>query len=190
MEAERELCPSEEELLKAGLQYGHPVRRANPKMAEYVAEERGSNQIFNIAKTRQKLKEAMAFAPKVAASGKRVLFIGTKAAARPTIAEQAQRCGMPYLNEPDPAAGYGVSPGQITSVSKESALGAVLIIEVKEEHEAIMETRKLGIPIIGLTDQADPDDVDYLIPGNDDGFASIRLVCTKIADAILAGKRE
>ena len=66
--------------------------------------------------------------------------------------------------------------------------GAVFIVDPKREHIAVKEVKKMGIPVIAVTDtNCDPDDIDYIIPGNDDAIRSIRLFCSKIADACIAG---
>jgi small subunit ribosomal protein S2 len=66
--------------------------------------------------------------------------------------------------------------------------GAIFIVDPKREHIAVQEANKLGIPVIAITDtNCDPDDIDYIIPGNDDAIRSIRLLCSKIADASIAG---
>ena len=66
--------------------------------------------------------------------------------------------------------------------------GAVFVVDPKKEHIAVKETKKLGIPVIAITDtNCDPDDIDYIIPGNDDAIRAIRLICSKIADACIAG---
>lgn len=66
--------------------------------------------------------------------------------------------------------------------------GAVFIVDPKREHIAVKEVKKMGIPVIAITDtNCDPDDIDYVIPGNDDAIRSIRLLCSKIANASIAG---
>jgi small subunit ribosomal protein S2 len=66
--------------------------------------------------------------------------------------------------------------------------GAVFIVDPKREHIAVREVKKMGVPVIAITDtNCDPDDIDYIIPGNDDAIRSIRLICSKIADACIAG---
>jgi small subunit ribosomal protein S2 len=68
--------------------------------------------------------------------------------------------------------------------------GALFIIDPKRERIAVSEARKLGIPTIAIVDtNCDPDEIDYLIPGNDDAIRAIRLFATKIADAVIEGKR-
>jgi len=66
--------------------------------------------------------------------------------------------------------------------------GAVFIVDPKKEHIAVQETRKLGIPLVAIADtNCDPDDIDYIIPGNDDAIRAIRLICSKMADACIEG---
>jgi small subunit ribosomal protein S2 len=66
--------------------------------------------------------------------------------------------------------------------------GAVFIVDPKKEHIAVREARKLGVPVVAIADtNCDPDEIDYIIPGNDDAIRAIRLVCSKIADACIEG---
>ena len=66
--------------------------------------------------------------------------------------------------------------------------GAVFLVDPKKEHIAVKEARKLGIPVIAIADtNCDPDDIDHIIPGNDDAIRAIRLICSKIADACIEG---
>ena len=66
---------------------------------------------------------------------------------------------------------------------------ALFVIDVRHEHNAVMEARKLGIPVVAVVDtNCDPEGVDYVIPGNDDAISAIRLFCTQAADAIIAGQ--
>ncbi|MBN2033675.1 MAG: 30S ribosomal protein S2 [Deltaproteobacteria bacterium] len=66
--------------------------------------------------------------------------------------------------------------------------GAVFIVDPKKEHIAVKETKKLGIPLVAIADtNCDPDDIDYIIPGNDDAIRAIRLICSKIANACIEG---
>ena len=68
--------------------------------------------------------------------------------------------------------------------------GAVFIVDPKKEHIAVKEVRKLGIPLIAIADtNCDPDDIDYVIPGNDDAIRAIRLICSKMADACIEGHK-
>jgi small subunit ribosomal protein S2 len=87
------------QLLEAGVHFGHRTRYWNPKMDQYIFGDRNRIHIINLEQTLPLLKDACAFAGKVAASGGRVLFVGTKRAARDAIEEEARRCGMPFVNQ-------------------------------------------------------------------------------------------
>ena len=66
--------------------------------------------------------------------------------------------------------------------------GAVFVVDPKREKIAVREARKLGIPVIAIADSnCDPDDIDFIIPGNDDAIRAIRLICSKVADATIEG---
>jgi small subunit ribosomal protein S2 len=68
--------------------------------------------------------------------------------------------------------------------------GALFVVDPRKEHIAITEARILGIPIIGIVDtNCDPDEVDYVIPGNDDAIRAVKLIAAKIADAVLEGRQ-
>lgn len=86
-----------EELLKAGAHFGHLTRRWNPKMKEFIFIQRNGIHILDLNKTHKLLQEALDEVTKVARSGKKVLFVGTKKQAQEIIKEEANRCGMPYV---------------------------------------------------------------------------------------------
>jgi small subunit ribosomal protein S2 len=87
------------ELLEAGVHFGHQTKRWNPKMKEYIFGERNGIYIIDLQKTLKMFKEASKFVQDLAAEGKIVLFVGTKRQAQDAIAEEAQRCGMFYVNQ-------------------------------------------------------------------------------------------
>lgn len=87
------------QLLEAGVHFGHRTRYWNPKMDQYIFGDRNRIHIINLEQTLPMLKDACSFAGKLAASGGRILFVGTKRAARETIEEEARRAGMPYVNQ-------------------------------------------------------------------------------------------
>ncbi len=69
--------------------------------------------------------------------------------------------------------------------------GAIFVVDTKKEHTAVLEARRLEIPVIALADtNTDPDEMDYPIPANDDAIRAVRLICSKIADAALEGRRQ
>ncbi len=89
---------SMKQLLEAGVHFGHQTRRWNPKMALYIFGERNGIHIIDLQKTVKKLKEAYQFVKDLSASGETIVFVGTKKQAQDAIKEEADRCGMPYVN--------------------------------------------------------------------------------------------
>ena len=89
---------SMKELLEAGVHFGHQTKRWNPKMKEYIFGERNGIYIIDLQKTLKMFKEASNFVRDTAAENRTVLFVGTKRQAQDAIAEEAQRCGMFYVN--------------------------------------------------------------------------------------------
>ncbi|WP_373598087.1 30S ribosomal protein S2 [Paraclostridium bifermentans] len=90
---------SMKQLLEAGVHFGHQTRRWNPKMAQYIFTERNGIYIIDLQKTVKKVEEAYRFTKEVAETGKPILFVGTKKQAQEAIKEEAERCGMFYVNE-------------------------------------------------------------------------------------------
>jgi small subunit ribosomal protein S2 len=87
------------QMLEAGVHFGHQTRFWNPKMAPFIFGHRNKIHIINLEKTLAKYNEAMGFVRKMAAKKGTILFVGTKRQAREIVAEEAQRCGMPYVDE-------------------------------------------------------------------------------------------
>ncbi len=217
-------------LLESGVHFGHQTRRWNPKMRPYIFTERNGIYIIDLKRTLLEIDATYRFVRDLAARGGTVLFVGTKKQAQETIAEHAQRCGMPYvnyrwlggmltnfatiqkriarLNELERME----EDGSMAALPKKEALklraereklvrnlggiremtslpAAVYVVDTKREAIAVAEARRLGIPLIGLIDtNADPDEVDYVIPGNDDAIRSIALITSVIADAVIDGR--
>jgi small subunit ribosomal protein S2 len=90
---------SMKQLLEAGVHFGHQTRRWNPKMAQYIFTERNGIYIIDLQKTVKKVEEAYRFTKEIAETGKPILFVGTKKQAQDAIREEAERCGMYYVNE-------------------------------------------------------------------------------------------
>src|ERR1700721_3808870 len=86
------------ELLEAGVHFGHQTRRWNPKMKEYIFGERNGIHIIDLQKTLKLFREAARFVSEQSGSGKTILFLGTKRQAQEAVAEEANRCGMFYVN--------------------------------------------------------------------------------------------
>ena len=219
-----------EALLAAGSHFGHLTRRWNPKMKPYIFGERNGIYILDLGRTSKLYREAADFISNIASQGGTVLYVGTKRQAQDAIAEEAQRCGMFFVNqrwlgglltnfstiqrslarlrELEAMITDGrydtLSKKEIARLDKErrklaknldgirgmSRLpDAVFVVDTRHEQIAVDEARKLKIPVIGVVDtNCDPDEVDYVIPGNDDALRSIRLFAAGIADAVLAGR--
>lgn len=90
--------PSLEEMLKAGVHFGHQAKRWHPKMEPYIFAERGGIHIVNLEETQRLLKESMDFVKNVVSRGGLVLFVGTKRQAQETVIKEANRCGMPNVH--------------------------------------------------------------------------------------------
>lgn len=86
------------QMLQAGVHFGHQTRYWNPKMGAYIFGQRNKIHIINLEKTLPLFQDSMNYLGKLAANGGRVLFVGTKRAAHDPIREQAERCGMPFVN--------------------------------------------------------------------------------------------
>jgi small subunit ribosomal protein S2 len=87
------------DLLEAGVHFGHQTRRWNPKMKEFIFGERNGIYIVDLQKTHRLLVDALQYVQDLASQGRSILFVGTKRQAQETVAEEAQRCGMPYVTE-------------------------------------------------------------------------------------------
>ncbi|MXY24218.1 MAG: 30S ribosomal protein S2 [Acidobacteria bacterium] len=219
-----------QELLDAGVHFGHQTRRWNPKMKPYIFGQRNGIYLIDLSRTAELMQRAEQFVMQLAASGGGILFVGTKRQAQDLIVEEAQRCGMYFVNERwlgglltnfttiqrsldrlkeleamETDARYeNLSKKEVARLQKEKRKlhrnldgiramhklpEAVFVVDTRREKIAVDEARKLSIPVIGLVDtNCDPDDVDYVIPGNDDALRSIRLCVMRIADAVLAGR--
>src|SRR3990172_3270099 len=140
-----------QDLLEAGVHFGHQRSRWNPKMKRFIFAERNGIHIIDLKKTHQALLEAQGAAREVTLEGERVLFVCTKRQLRPIVEAEAARCG-----------GFWVT---------ERWLGAMFVVDSRKELIAVKEARKLGIPVISIADtNSDPDIIDYPIPGNDDAI--------------------
>ena len=219
------------QLLEAGVHFGHHTRRWNPKMAEYIFTERNGIYIIDLQKTVKKFEEAYMFVRETAADNGNILFVGTKKQAADAIKEEAERCGMYYVNERWPGGmltNYKTikkSIARLNNLEKMKEDGtfdllpkkevaklikemgdlernyggiknmnglpsAVFIVDPKKEKNAVLEAKKLGIPVVAIVDtNCDPDDADYIIPGNDDAIRAIKLIASVLANAVVEGKQ-
>lgn len=217
------------QLLEGGVHFGHQTRRWNPKMAPYIFTERNGIYIIDLQQTVKKIDDAYNFIRSVAEAHGKILFVGTKKQAQDSIREEAERCGMYYVNNRwlgGTLTNYATirrrigrlkelrqmeEDGMFEALPKKEVaalrlemskldknLGGIadmpglpqclFVVDPKKEHIAVQEARRLGIPIVGIVDtNCDPEEVDYVIPGNDDAIRAIKLITARMADAVLEG---
>ena len=168
------------QLLEAGVHFGHQTRKWNPKMKKYIFAARNDIHIIDLQVTANLIEEAYAFVCESVKAGKSVLFVGTKKQAQEAIKEEAERCGMYYVN----SRWLG---GCLTNFkTMKSMPGVMFVVDPHNEDIAIAEAKKLGIKIVAITDtNCDPDQIDYVIPGNDDAIRAIKLISSVIANAVI-----
>ncbi len=218
------------QLLEAGVHFGHPTKKWNPKMGEFIFTTRNGIHIVDLQKTVKKFEEACAYVRYLSEAGGTILFIGTKKQATDTIKEEAVKCGMYYVNVRWPGGmltnfktirksiarlielermqedgTFALLPKkEVAKLLKEmedleknyggiktmeTLPDAVFVVDTHKEHNAVLEAKKLGIPVIAIVDtNCDPDDADYIIPGNDDAIRAIKLIAGAIADAVIEGR--
>ena len=222
---------SMKQLLEAGVHFGHQTRRWNPKMAEYIFAERNGIYIIDLQKTVKKVDEAYAAICNCIADGGEILFVGTKKQAQECIREEAERCGMYYVNQRwlggmltnfttiktriarlkelekmQEDGTFDVLPkkevaklmhemeklqknvGGIKEMKKVPDM--MFIVDTRKEKIAVQEAHTLGIATVAIVDtNCDPDEIDYVIPGNDDAIRAVKLIASKVADAVLESKQ-
>ncbi|AAM73002.1 MAG TPA: 30S ribosomal protein S2 [Chlorobaculum sp.] len=219
-----------EEMLRAGVHFGHLARRWNPKMKPYIFMEKNGVHIIDLKKTLVMAEEALKAIEAIASTGREIMLVGTKKQAKVIIAEQAERAGMPYVCERwlggmltnfstirqsirrMNAIERMETDGTFDMITKKERLmlirekdklvrilggianmnrlpAALFVVDIKKEHIAVKEARSLGIPIFAMVDtNCDPDEVDYVIPANDDAIRSIDLMVKAVADTILEAR--
>ncbi len=215
------------QLLEAGVHFGHPTKKWNPKMAEYIFTQRNGIHIVDLQKTVKKFEEAYNFVSELAQENGTVLFVGTKKQASESVKSEAQRCGMYYVDVRWPGGmltNFNTirrSIRRLKELEKMQADGtfdllpkkevaklvkemqdlersyggikdmdrlpqAMFVVDTRKERIAVLEAKKLGIPVVAIVDtNCDPDDADYVIPGNDDAIRAIKLIAGALADAVI-----
>jgi small subunit ribosomal protein S2 len=221
-----------QQLLDAGVHFGHLKRKWDPQMAPYIFMEKNGIHIIDLNKTSAKLEEACNLLKQIAKSGKKVLFVGTKKQAKDIVAEKAMKVNMPYVSERWPGGMLTnfvtirksikkmatldsmLKDGTAETISKKERLvigrtraklekdfgsisdlnrlpAALFIVDIKREHIAVAEAKRLNIPTFGIVDtNSNPNEVDFPIPANDDAADSVALILETIASAISEGLRE
>lgn len=217
-------------LLEAGVHFGHKTSRWHPKMASYIHSKRQDSHIIDLTKTVEALEVALPFLTKTAASGKQILFVGTKKQAKDIVKEVAEKAGQPFVTERW-IGGMLTNVATVTAQIKKlkdlerrmasgdlekrySKLevqryqeeidelnrkyggiknlsgkpGAVVVLDVITDANAVREAGVLGVPVVGVVDtNTDPTPIQYAIPGNDDAIKGLQLLLDYFAEAVTEG---
>ena len=218
-----------QQLMEAGVHFGHHTRRWNPLMTPYVYGVKDKIHIINLNKTAPLLHRALVALEAIAAAGGKVLFVATKHQAKGIVKDAAERCGQFYVNnrwlggmltnwttvsqsirrlkkmesDIENADKLGLTKKEVGVMTKEVAKlreifggilemhgtpQAMIVIDVPREMNAVREAKNLDIPTIAICDtNANPELVDYPVPGNDDAARATQLYCDLFVDAILSG---
>jgi small subunit ribosomal protein S2 len=217
-------------LLEAGVHFGHKTSRWHPKMAKYIHSKRQDSHIIDLTKTVEGLDAALPFLTKVAASGKQVLFVGTKKQAKDLVKAAAENVNQPYVTERwigGMLTNVATTSQQIKKLKdleqrmasgdlekrynklevqrfqeeidelniKYSGIknlngkpGAVVVLDIITDANAVKEARTLGVPVVGVVDtNADPTLIDYVVPGNDDAIKSLEILLNYFVEATVEG---
>jgi len=217
------------QLLETGVHFGHQTSDWNPRMDPYIFTARNKIHIIDLEKTVEKTKEAYNFVRDRVAEGHDMLFVCTKRQGNDIIKEEAERCGMYYVNyrwwggmltnfstisksiqrlkELEQMEEEGVferlSKKEQSRLMKEKYRldrglrgikdmkkipGVLFVVDVDLEEIAVREANNLKIPIVALVDtNCNPDNIDYVIPGNDDAIRAIKLIAAVMSGAVLEG---
>lgn len=220
------------ELLEAGVHFGHLRRKWNPNMAPYIFMERNGIHIIDLNKTIAKVDEAANALKQIARSGKKILFVATKKQAQDTVKELVQEVNMPFVTERWPggmltnfatirkavkkmgAIDKMATDGTFDNMAKRERLqvmreraklekqfgsiadlnrlpAAIFVVDICKEHIAVKEAKKLNIPTFAVVDtNANPLEVDFPIPANDDASKSIHIIVKLMVEAIQEGLAE
>ncbi len=217
-------------LLESGVHFGHRTNKWDPRMKPYIFTERNGIHIIDLQQTSKLLNHAYNVIRDAVANGGTVLFVGTKRQAQETVAEEAARCGMPFVTERwmgGILTNWSTmhariqeferlekmrDTGELDRLTKKEGLliqreitrlstrlsgirtmkrrpDLLFIIDVGREDSAVHEANLLNIPIVAMVDtNCNPQNIDFVVPSNDDAIRAIKLLVAKVADAVLEGK--
>jgi len=223
---------SMKQLLEAGVHFGHQMRRWDPRMKPYIFTDRNNIYIIDLQQTVKLIDVAYDFIREISSNGGNVLFVGTKKQAQETIKNEAERCGMFYINyrwlggtltnfgtirkrvkrlheleEMESTKMFEVLPKkEVISLKREKEKlekiltgiknmeklpAAIFVVDPKKEKIAVAEANKLSIPIVAIVDtNCNPEEINYIVPGNDDAIRAVKLISSVVADAVIEGKKS
>jgi small subunit ribosomal protein S2 len=222
-----------QDLLDAGLHFGHQTKRWNPKMKRYIFDKRNGIHIIDLTQTITLIDDAAAFLRDVVLSGKRALFVATKKQAQEVVKQAAEACGQNFMTERwlggtltnnqtirrsvkrmRQIETMGRNNNGVLSIHKKEASslrreleklqknlggvadmdskpGAMIVVDICREQNAVAEATRLGIPIVAIVDtNADPDPIEHVIPGNDDAVRGIKLIVDAFAKVMKEANDE
>ena len=223
---------SMKQLLEAGVHFGHQMRRWDPRMKPYIFTDRNNIYIIDLQQTVKLVEAAYNIIREISSNGGNVLFVGTKKQAQESIKNEAERCGMYYINyrwlggtltnfntirkrvkrlheleEMESNKMFEVLPKkEVISLKREKEKlekvltgikdmeklpAAIFVVDPKKEKIAVAEAIKLSIPIVAIVDtNCNPEEIDYVIPGNDDAIRAVKLLSSVMADAVIEGRKS
>lgn len=223
---------SMKQLLEAGVHFGHQMRRWDPRMKPYIFTDRNNIYIIDLQQTVKLVEAAYNIIREISSNGGNVLFVGTKKQAQESIKNEAERCGMYYINyrwlggtltnfntirkrvkrlhelgEMESNKMFEVLPKkEVISLKREKMKlekvltgikdmeklpAAIFVVDPKKEKIAVAEAVKLSIPIVAIVDtNCNPEEIDYVIPGNDDAIRAVKLLSSVMADAVIEGRKS
>lgn len=216
-------------LLESGVHFGHRTQRWNPKMKPFIFTERNGIHIIDLQQTIVRLEQAYDMVRDSVAEGGTIVFVGTKKQASENLAQAAQRCGMPYVDQRwlggtltnwqtiKQRISYLLELeqrrelGDFDRLPKKEALKLeqlieklnrrlgglktmtkapelLFVVDVRREAISVKEGNILKIPVIAMVDtNCDPDNIDLVVPSNDDAIRAIKLITNHMADAVNEG---
>ncbi len=209
---------SMKQLLEAGVHFGHQTRRWNPKMKKYIFTERNGIYIIDLQKTVRLVDDAYNYMRNVAEEGGIALFVGTKKQAQEAIKDEAIRSGQYYvnhrwlggtltnwdtiqkriarlkqINKMEEEGTFELLPKkEVAGLNKERErlekfLGGIADMPRIPDVMFIVDPRKERIAMVDTN--CDPDEIDVVIPSNDDAIRAVKLISAKMADAFIEGRQ-
>ncbi len=220
-----------QELIDAGVHYGHQASRWNPKMLPYIHGKRHKIHIINLEETIKGLYRATHFLRQLAATGAQILFLGTKKQIRAVVEAEAQRAAMPAVTERwigGTLTNFATVRERLTRLIELENLestgamekykkkdqstmrrdmkkirrnlegvrmlhglpGALVVIDPRREENAVKEAARMNVPVVCVLDtDCDPGYADIVIPANDDAMSSVQLILSRLAEAVVEGRK-